>query len=848
MSRWKHSVAVVAWLVAGGAVLAAGPGIESAVSVRSHEPGEYGLDVLAAVEPRAGGVMRLEVVFDTAIDPDSVAEHIEITDETGTAHTGFTWELAGAVLTVLPEPPLAEHCYTIDFAGLESAAGEVTDAVIEFIALEGDVTGDGIVNTVDYSSVKPWYGAAVDAETFLYDLTVSDPVVNGIDGSFVKPRFGNSVECPQKVTATHLAGNALGQYPWFEYVRAFNENATVEVAIDPARFPEIAGQTCDIHVVEAKAKADWEADPSLADVTPGGAQTQTFAGGTIQENTFTVAQPYDLSADAGTGLGVGYDVVLDCDQDGRLGPGDTIDGLGDEAGFYTVHDTTAPGPLAVSEAQYSGGSFWLTEITYYPSAIASMGELPLVTFSPGLGYHHTWYAHLGHHLASYGFIFMCHENNDGAGTEVASRVTIDNTDYIIGHQGIIQGGVLDGHIDTQRIVWLGHGRGAEGIVRAYDHLYDGSYPAEHFDVDDIVLLSAISPTDFLGSAASDPHGANFHLWTSASDAYIDGAPVSVIGWSFSLHDRATGFRQATILHGSGYGDFADLDGAHLATGPCLIGRENTHLIQKGLLLPLVLHYTERNLPAVDFFWRQWERFQPIGAPSLHCELTDSDAVVVTQTYQNGVAGAKSILDDYQSEPDPAVSSSGGAVSYSVAHVQEDLLADTDTLYQWTVADPLNGMLHARTTDTSRGVVFDWDSDAFYELEIVPAERDFTDDEYLSFRACQGTRHVNTTAVLEDLTFTVTLRDSAGATSSINIGAYGGGIEEPYQRDGYGVGAGWYNEFETVRIRLADFLANGSDLDLGDIVAVRFEFGPSHGSSEGRIGLDEIELVRDAFPW
>jgi hypothetical protein len=36
-----------------------------------------------------------------------------------------------------------------------------------------------------------------------------------------------------------------------------------------------------------------------------------------------------------------------------LSDGDFIDGLSNEAGFYTVHDTTTPGPLAVTEVLYS---------------------------------------------------------------------------------------------------------------------------------------------------------------------------------------------------------------------------------------------------------------------------------------------------------------------------------------------------------------------------------------------------------------------------------------------------------------------------------------------------------------
>jgi hypothetical protein len=52
----------------------------------------------------------------------------------------------------------------------------------------------------------------------------------------------------------------------------------------------------------------------------------------------------------------------------------------------------------------------------------------------------------------------------------------------------------------------------------------------------------------------------------------------------------------------------------------------------------------------------------------------------------------------------------------------------------------------------------------------------------------------------------------------------------------------------IRIRLTDFLTNGSGLDLTDIVAVRFDFGPSWGSNEGRIVVDEMMLTNDYSPY
>jgi len=657
----------------------------------------------------------------------------------------------------------------------------------------------------------------------------------------------------QAITATQLAGNSLGEYPFFEYVKAFNEDATVEVAIDPTRYPDIVGQTCDIYVVQAKTGSQWWADPSLVDVTPGGPQTETFDGSTIQENTFLVTDPYDLDADAGIGLGVGYDVVLDCDQNGELGNGDYVDGWSNEAGLYVVHDTTQPGPLAVTEILYSVGtvfgipSYCTSQNTVYPTDIASLGQLPLIVISHGGGAILTWYGHLADHFASYGYIVMSHDNNDGPGVQYASLTTLGHTEAIIDQQGTISGGVLEGHIDSNRIIWIGHGRGGEGVVRAYDRVYTGEYTPTNFTLEDIFLVSSMAPTNFLGPSQSNPHNVPYCLWTASGDADVSGSPANDITQTFPLHDRATGFRHSIVLQGVGHTWFHSGGGSGVFTGPCGIGEEATHAILKGYFLPLLKYYTEGNIPATDFFWRQHERFKPIGVPTGDfCPQSGGDSVVVTKTYHNGAPTGNFVIDDYQygdegmGYDDPAISSSGGAVTYTVQNLYEGRLDDNNSSFTWTSSDPMNGMIYAGPDDVTRGVVFDWNgTDCYYQQEIIPDQRNISPYAYLSFRASQGTRHPYTIAWLEDLTFTVTLRDGLGTASSINIGAYGGGIEEPYLRSG-----GWFNEMETIRIRLTDYLNNGSGLDLTDIVAVRFNFGPSWGSAEGRLVMDDIELTSD----
>ena len=649
---------------------------------------------------------------------------------------------------------------------------------------------------------------------------------------------GTVAPLPPLATPAQLAGISLATKPWFEYPRTFNEGSAIEVAVDPARYPAVVGVTADIWVTASKNPTQWRSDRSLVDVA-GGPLSVTFAAGSITSNVWTV-DAGTLSGDAGASIGVGYDIVIDLDGSGDLSRGDLVDGLDFEAGFYVAHDVTLPGPYAVTEIIYSGGT-WLGQNTYYPTDIATMGKLPLVVISHGNGHNYQWYDHIGEHLASYGYLVMSHQNNTNPGIQTASVTTLRNTNYIIANQDTINGGVLDGHIDSHNITWIGHSRGGEGVTRAYDSIFDDTTNYNTvYELEDIKLVSSIAPTDFLGPTQSDPHGVAYSLWTGGADSDVNGCASCNLCQTFHLFDRAERTRHSISLHGAGHGDFHDGGGSSWATGPCKIGRANTHTIMRGYLLPLVEYHIRGNPAAKDFLWRQYESFHPVGAP------VANSCVVVDLMYDRADDADRFVIDDFQTNSSTTVASSGGAVSFTVSSLHEARLDDSTTTFNDSVAgDPMNGMTHAGATDAGKGIVFQYNGvDADITFAIPAGKGDWSRFHRFAFRSAQATRNANTTAALEDLTFTVTLRDGTGGESSINIGSYGGGIEEPYQRTSCGtVGAGWANEWETIRIRLSDF-QHDDTLDLTDITEVVFQFGPSFGSSRGRLGLDEIEVTRD----
>jgi hypothetical protein len=651
--------------------------------------------------------------------------------------------------------------------------------------------------------------------------------------------LGAPIASAQFVEA-ELAGEPLPIYPEFTNVDAFNADSPVNVGVDPTRYAGIGGQTADIYVVAAQAA--WSLGSPLIDAGSG-AETVTFSNPGIAGNVFQVAAAGELPSDAGENIGVPYDVVIDLDQDGSLSNGDLIDGAGDTAGLYVVKDLVSIGPLPTAFIDYSVSGVtpgYSRERTWYPWDIAAMGRLPLVIISHGNGHDFRWYDYLQEHLASHGYVVMSHQNNTGPGIETASTTTLQHTDSFIDELDTIGGGILADHIDTSRITWIGHSRGGEGVARAYDRIFDGAYVPINYSLDDIVLISSIAPTDFLETDNADPHGANYHLLYGSADGDVCGCPDNDVAQSFHLLERATGYRQSTYVHGADHNDF-NCCGFNDFSGPAAteVGRAEAQRVAKGAYLALIKHYVEGNVPGREYLWRQYESFKPIGVAA---------SVTVVNEYKT--AGDKFVVDDYQGAPAPNQSSSGGPVFSIVDDLAEGLLNDINFDFTWNPTDPFNGMTRAVPQDDTRGAVFTVPATdpAPRMMWLIPGGLDATQYEYLSFRACQGTRHPATIATTGDYTFVVMLADGSGGRNYINFAAYGGGIEEPYQRSGSGSGTGWQNEFETVRIRLSDFeTARGgtaSTLDLTDLQRIGFFFVAPSGIREVRLGVDDLELTSE----
>ena len=695
----------------------------------------------------------------------------------------------------------------------------------------GDVNGDFTVDATDLATLLAnWAGSGEG------DLN-HDGFVDGEDLTVLFANWG--VFCPSQPSEIRLACVPLAAAPYASFVQTFIAGTAVTIAIDPALTPVTVGATADFFVVAARSAAEWIANGTLSDAR-GASQPITFAAGGIAANKFTVTNSAALSGDGGMSVGRGYDLVVDIDRNGQFSSGDLIDGGNDRAGIWITRDPGGTGPYAVTTlSSYTAvgatSGFTLARL-WYPTAIASLGQRPLVVIAHGNGHQYTWYDYLGSHLASWGYIVISHQNNTVPGIETSSTTTLQHTNAIIAQQATVAAGAIAGKIDVSRIAWIGHSRGGEGIVRGYDRLFDATYTPTNYGLSNIKLLIPISPTDFLGVNSSNPHAANFMLLWGAADGDVSGIPTNSVAWSFDLAERSVGFRNTVYVHGADHNDF-NCCGVNDFVGPSgtAILNAGAQAVAKAFILAAMKYHIEGEKPLKEFMWRPSSTLRP---PVVAATTTLVKELVET------LATESVTIDSYQTQTSTALSSSGGSVVATVANISEALARETDGSFTWSTGNPHNGSTRATASDTQRMVAFDWNSAQSMEWTIPTALGDVRTMDFIQMRVGQGTRHPNTVTLAGGATFSVVLRDAVGVEVRVSSSAQGEAVNRPYQRTGSGTGAGWQNELRTIRLRLRDFQTGGTGINLAQIVAVRLEFGGTAGSATGRFILDGLQFTKE----
>jgi hypothetical protein len=688
-------------------------------------------------------------------------------------------------------------------------------------------SGDAVIEVLDPSGAAVQVGDEVSEGVYqLFGITDGEATLS-LD-AIVACDVQAVQEQPLRVRPPRgLVARTLDGDPGFERVQLYGAADTIHLALDAVDHDDRDGLAATVYVVADRDGPSWVADPSLSSaavvlpLTLGVGLTELWA-----------ALP------VGPGFLGGYDVVVDLDGDGALSPGDLIDGI-DGPALGVVGDLSAPGPHPVATFDWSGAGRWIEQRVYYPDALSSLEPIPVVIISHGNGHDYRWYDYLGEHLASWGYLVMSHANNTGPGPESAAVTTIDNTNALIGQLANLGGGALANEVDTSRIAWVGHSRGGEGVVLAYSDVQSGQVNPANFSASDIVLVSSIAPTIFEGPAAATPRDVRYHLLAGSSDGDVTGGPECDICQYFRLFKNGTAEAWVSYFQGSTHNDFHDVERGAFDDGELVdglkIGPERTQLGARAYYLALFEHVLNDQPLLDEVFERPPEFFRPEGV----------DFVVSTQSRREP---SRRVIEDYQAEPSPTISSSGGAVSSTVTAYAEGLADDANMTLNTVANDTFNGM----TWSSSDGVtadrvsVFEWTGPAELVFEIPTSLQDQSDATHLSFRAAQVTRHPLTDQVAGMLNFEVVLVDAAGVEVGFDFDPRGG-IPRAARRVGLGAGSGWVNEFQTIRMPLDAYTADGSGLDLSQLAEVKLVFGSGAGSEVGRIGLDDVEFLVESKP-
>ncbi len=706
--------------------------------------------------------------------------------------------------------------------------GAVTEALGECV---GDFNGDLRVDAADLGVLLSNWATAGDGDAN------GDGYVDGEDLTLFFTNWG--AICAGSPTELRLACVPLAGAPFASFVQSFLAGSTITVAVDPALCAARPGVTADLFVVAARSAAQWKGDAVLVDVR-GASQQITYAAGGVDQNRFEVSGGSALSADGGFAIGRGYDLVIDQDRDGLLSPSDLIDGGDDRAALWISRDPGSAGPYAVATlssytASGATAGFTLARL-WYPTAIASMSSRPLIVISHGNGHNYTWYDYLGVHLASWGYIVISHQNNTVPGIETSSTTTLQHTAAIIAQHATVAGGAIAGKIDASRIGWIGHSRGGEGIVRAYDRIYDTPSTAIGYNLSSLKFLCSIAPTDFLGVSSAHPHAANFMLIWGSADGDVSGIPTNSVAWSFDLAERSVGFRNTLLVQGADHNDF-NSGTLNDFVGPAgtEIGAAEAKDVAKPFILAGMKYHLEGETGLGEFLWRPSATLRP---SAIATTTTLVKELVVPAALEPRV------IDNFQTQTAVTMSSSGGAVTATVSNISEALARDSDSTFTWSTGNPHNGSVRTTASDTQRMIAWDWNTAQSMEWQVVSALQDVSSYAYIELRVGQGSRHPNTVTLNGGATFRIVLRDSAGVEVGHSSSNQGEAVNRPYQRTGSGTGAGWQTEMRTIRLRLRDFQSGGTGLDLSHIAAVRLEVGGSAGSATGRFIIDDLQFTKE----
>ena len=667
------------------------------------------------------------------------------------------------------------------------------------------------------------------------------------------------------VNLQSISGRPTADASGFQFSSVFQPGEEIWGSLEPTTLdPQHQGKMVALYLVPHKSADVWSSDPSLAHLEElgGNAAVPVFLtqGGTAATNMqllwpSAVAGEYDIIAHFGNNMPDTPNFVPDANFHLPL---DAIDGYV-LPGFRVVDD-----PATVTDFEHVGsfsynetiitvtdevGSWdryldqeasfedkWVPvrSVVYFPADVPnstqpdqiSMAKRNYPIFIAVHGANPDQESYLGYnylleHIARNGFIAASIHLNPDMRSRGRAEMMFHHLDRLKAMFGVRA---------ADRIAIMGHSRGGEAVVQAAAMSLN---PAIDHNIEAVISLA---PTDnygrpFLGEAWARPYLVIY----GALDGDVAGQAVQggvTRRSGFSLYDRAYGAPKSMVfVYGALHGPFNTVWGN--------VDSKFLPAEDWAKRIPQTVHRTVAQ-SYINAFLRQYihgdTRYEGVvkgdWIPASVQEAGDGNVRLYVQ-YE----GLDRLLVDNMvgnAGPDGwSQSTIGGTVE------------DDDTLPE----DPVEDWLHEidnHSPHESGGLLFRW-NDAGGRLHFdLPAARDVSGFDYLSFRVTQTVGSVSNTGRPQD--FYVGLTDQSGGSREVRISSFAD-IPVAFERQDYlGKERVTKSAMRTIRIPLDAFTLAAQGLDavrLTAVTRISFKFGVR---GAGEIAIDSVAFADGSLPF
>ncbi len=383
-------------------------------------------------------------------------------------------------------------------------------------------------------------------------------------------------------------------------------------------------------------------------------------------------------------------------------------------------------------------------------------------------------------------------------------------------------------IDLSNTVLLGHSRGGEAVVSAYE-LNKILPPANQAQIKGVI---SIAPTDFRHISLDVPF-----LAINGSD---DGDVIDAGG--LRIYDRADPPRQLVWVIGAIHNYFSSnwQWQGEVPAAP-LVDRDGHENIAKAYANLFVHQYIIKNVAGLATYFTGERSISALAAIDRH------------HSYQT-VGGL--MVDSFEDAPaDKTRNTLSGAVTDVSVKSFDEMVFHRHTAAVQLPGPPTAGMIADMQADPPRltpsrctihlaywfhetnAMMIEWDTDTAVYNTALP-NVSVVDFKAMSFRVAQD-KTVNPVGGTQD--FKVKLSDSAGQEAFIKVSDI---TTIPYPREkevDIGITVDFSKSvFKTVRIPLKRFTQLNNSLDLTSLAAIAFMFSET---TVGRLGIDDIEFTQ-----